>query len=174
MRRLENKIAVVTGASTGIGSASAQILAKEGAHVLAIDISASVHDTVKVINQGGNKASGYNVDVSDAHAVERLAQSIKEDYNHIDILCNNAGIDNAAGRIHEFPIDVFDRIMNVDLRGTFLMTKFFLPLMMSNGGSIINMASFSGNAADLNRSAYNAAKAGIINFTRSTAIEYGR
>ena len=125
MRRLENKIALVTGASTGIGSASAQILAKEGAHVLAIDISASVHDTVKVINQGGNKASGYNVDVSDAHAVERLAQSIKEDYDHIDILCNNAGIDNAAGRIHEFPIDVFDRIMNVDLRGTFLMTKFF-------------------------------------------------
>lgn len=174
MKRLENKIAVITGASTGIGSASAHILAEEGAHVLAIDISDSVHDTVKAINQTGNKASGYTVDVSDAHAVERLAQSIQEDYEHIDILFNNAGIDNGAGRIHEFPIDVFDRIMNVDLRGTFLMTKFFLPLMMSNGGSVINMASFSGNAADLNRSAYNAAKAGIINFTRSTAIEYGR
>src|SRR5699024_2451374 len=131
MKRLENKIAVITDTSTGIGFASAHILAEEGAHVLAIDISDSVHDTVKAINQVCNKASGYIVDVSDAHEVERLAHSIHEDYEHIDILFNNAGIDNGAGRIHEFSIDVFDRIMNVDLRGTFLMTKFFLPLMMS-------------------------------------------
>lgn len=174
MGRLDNKIAVLTGVSTGIGAAAARIMAEEGAHVLAVDISESVHDTVKAINNAGYKASGYTVDVSDEHAIERLVQSIESDYGQIDVLFNNAGVDNPAGRIHEYPIDVFDKIMSVDLRGTFLMTKFFLPLMMSKGGSIINTSSFSGHAADLNRSGYNAAKGGIINFTRSTAIEYGR
>ena len=133
-----------------------------------------MHDTVKEINNAGNTASGYIVDVSDAHAVERFAQAIKEKHGKIDVLFNNAGVDNAAGRIHEYPVEVFDKILGVDLRGTFLMTKFLLPLMMDEGGSIINTASFSGLAADLNRSGYNAAKGGVINFTRSTAIEYGR
>lgn len=174
MGRLNNKIAILTGASTGIGAASAKVLANEGAHVLAVDISEKVHDTVKEINNAGNTASGCIVDVSDAHAVERFAQAIKEKHGKIDVLFNNAGVDNAAGRIHEYPVEVFDKILGVDLRGTFLMTKFLLPLMMDEGGSIINTASFSGLAADLNRSGYNAAKGGVINFTRSTAIEYGR
>src|SRR5699024_9129473 len=121
----------------------------------------------------GYKASGYTVDVSDEHAIERLAQSIESDYGQIDVLFNNAGVDNPAGRIHEYPIDVFDKIMSVDLRGTFLMTKFFLPLMMSKCVSIINTSSFSGHAAELICSGYNAVKGGIINFTRSTAIECG-
>ena len=161
MGRLNNKIAILTGASTGIGAASAKVLANEGAHVLAVDISEKVHDTLKEINNAGN-------------TVERFAQAIKERYGKIDVLFNNAGVDNAAGRIHEYPVEVFDKILGVDLRGTFLMTKFLLPLMMDEGGSIINTASFSGLAADLNRSGYNAAKGGVINFTRSTAIEYGR
>jgi len=174
MGRLNHKIAVLTGASTGIGAASARVLADEGAHILAIDISDKVHDTVKEINDAGNKASAYIVDISDAHAVERFAEEVKKKYGQVDVLFNNAGVDNAAGRIHEYPVDVFDKIIGVDLRGTFLMTKFMLPLMMDAGGSIINTASFSGLAADLNRSGYNAAKGGVINFTRSTAIEYGR
>lgn len=174
MGRLENKIAVLTGTSTGIGAATAKVMASEGAHILAVDITDKVYDVVNEINDAGYKASGYIVDVSDATAVEQFADTIKETYGEIDILFNNAGIDNAAGRIHEYPVEVFDSILNVDLKGTFLMTKFTLPLMMENGGSIINTASFSGKAADLNRSGYNAAKGGVINFTRSTAIEYGR
>lgn len=174
MGRLNHKIAVITGASTGIGAASARVLADEGAHVLAVDVSDKVHDTVKEINDSGNKASAYIVDVSDAQAVEHFAEEVKGKYNQVNVLFNNAGVDNAAGRIHEYPVDVFDKIIGVDLRGTFLMTKFMLPLMMDVGGSIINTASFSGLAADLNRSGYNAAKGGVINFTRSTAIEYGR
>ncbi|PTI70175.1 SDR family oxidoreductase [Staphylococcus succinus] len=174
MGRLDHKVAVLTGTSTGIGAATAQILANEGAHVLVADISDKVHDIVKKINEAGQKASGYIVDISDEHAVERFAESVKADYGKIDILFNNAGVDNAAGRIHEYPVEVFDKIMGVDLRGTFLMTKFFIPMMMDQGGSIINTASFSGHAADLNRSGYNAAKGGVVNFTRSTAIEYGR
>lgn len=103
-----------------------------------------------------------------------FVEKVKQDYGHIDIIFNNAGVDNGAGRIHEYPVEVFDKIMSVDMRGTFLVTKFLLPLMLDNGGSIINTASFSGQAADLYRSGYNAAKGGVINFTKSIAIEYGR
>ena len=92
-----------------------------------------------------------------------FAEKVKQDYGHIDIIFNNAGVDNGAGRIHEYPVEVFDKIMSVDMRGTFLVTKFLLPLMLDNGGSIINTASFSGQAADLYRSGYNAAKGGVIN-----------
>ncbi|WP_251517479.1 MULTISPECIES: SDR family oxidoreductase [Staphylococcus] len=174
MGRLDNKIAVLTGASTGIGAATAKVIADEGAHVIAVDVAENVKETVEEIKEAGNEATSYIVDISDEHAVENLAQNIKTTFGRVDVLFNNAGVDNAAGRIHEYPIEVFDKIMGVDLRGTFLMTKFILPLMMDNGGSIINTASFSGHAADLNRSGYNAAKGGVVNFTRSTAIEYGR
>ena len=174
MKRLEDKIAVITGASTGIGQASAKVLAKEGAHVLALDISDELEKTVDDINQEGGKATAYKVDISQDQQVKEFAEKVKQNYGHIDIIFNNAGVDNGAGRIHEYPVEVFDKIMSVDMRGTFLVTKFLLPLMLDNGGSIINTASFSGQAADLYRSGYNAAKGGVINFTKSIAIEYGR
>ncbi|MCO0861207.1 MULTISPECIES: SDR family oxidoreductase [Staphylococcus] len=174
MKRLENKIAVVTGASTGIGQASAKVLAQEGAHVLALDIADELDQTVEDIKQNGGQATAYKVDISDEQQVEQFANDLKQQYGRIDVIFNNAGVDNGAGRIHEYPVEVFDKIMGVDMRGTFLVTKFLLPLMMDQGGSIINTASFSGQAADLYRSGYNAAKGAVINFTKSIAIEYGR
>ncbi|WEE08795.1 SDR family oxidoreductase [Staphylococcus epidermidis] len=190
MERLENKIAVITGASTGIGQASAVALAKEGAHVIALDISDQLEETVQSINDNGGKATAYHVDISDDKQVKQFSEKIAQDFGHVDVIFNNAGVDNGAGRIHEYPVEVFDKIMAVDIheypvevfdkimavdmRGTFLVTKFLLPLMMKQGGSIINTASFSGQAADLYRSGYNAAKGGVINFTKSIAIEYGR
>ena len=174
MKRLENKVAVVTGASTGIGQASANVLAQEGAHVLALDISDQLDQTVEDIKQQGGQATAFQVDISDEQQVQAFANQIKSEFGHVDVLFNNAGVDNGAGRIHEYPVEVFDKIMGVDMRGTFLVTKFLLPLMMDNGGSIINTASFSGQAADLYRSGYNAAKGAVINFTKSIAIEYGR
>ncbi|PNB52733.1 short-chain dehydrogenase, partial [Pseudomonas sp. GW456-E7] len=76
--------------------------------------------------------------------------------------------------VHEYPVDLFDRIIAVDLRGTFLCSKYLIPLMLENGGSIINTSSMSGRAADLDRSGYNAAKGGITNLTRAMAIDYAR
>lgn len=174
MKRLENKIAVITGASTGIGQASAKALANEGAHVLALDISDELEKTVEEINRNGGKATAYKVDISDDKQVQDFADKARDEYGRVDVIFNNAGVDNGAGRIHEYPVEVFDKIMAVDMRGTFLVTKFLLPLMMEQGGSIINTASFSGQAADLYRSGYNAAKGAVINFTKSIAIEYGR
>ncbi|WP_314348090.1 SDR family oxidoreductase [Mammaliicoccus vitulinus] len=174
MGRVENKIAVITGASTGIGFATAMQLASEGAQVICLDISDHLEASVKQINDEGYKATAMKVDISKEDEVVSAVKHIEESYRNVHILFNNAGIDHKAGRIHEYPVEVFDDLINVDLRGTFMITKYILPLMFSEGGSIINTASFSGLAADLNRSGYNAAKGGVVNFTKSIAIEYGR
>ncbi|MEJ7485421.1 SDR family NAD(P)-dependent oxidoreductase, partial [Staphylococcus hominis] len=99
---------------------------------------------VEDIKQQGGQATAFQVDISDEQQVQAFANQIKSEFGHVDVLFNNAGVDNGAGRIHEYPVEVFDKIMGVDMRGTFLVTKLLLPLMMDNGGSIINTASFSG------------------------------
>ncbi|WP_214861117.1 SDR family oxidoreductase [Exiguobacterium sp. s161] len=175
MGRLEQKVAVITGSATGIGQATALVFAEQGATVVCADVSLEkAQQTVEQITQQGGKAEAVHVDVSDVESVEQLAKHVKETYGTIDVLFNNAGIDEQGGKVHEYPIDLFDRIIAVDLRGTFLVSKFLIPLMLDNGGSIINTSSMSGRAADLNRSGYNAAKGGIANFTRAMAIDYAR
>lgn len=175
MGRLDQKIAVITGSATGIGQATALVFAEQGATVVCADVSLEkAQYTVEQITQQGGKAEAVHVDVSDVESVEQLAKHVKETYGTVDVLFNNAGIDEQGGKVHEYPIDLFDRIIAVDLRGTFLVSKFLIPLMLDNGGSIINTSSMSGRAADLNRSGYNAAKGGIANFTRAMAIDYAR
>ncbi|EZP58930.1 SDR family oxidoreductase [Exiguobacterium acetylicum] len=175
MGRLDQKIAVITGSATGIGQATALVFAEQGATVVCADVSLEkAKQTVEQITQQGGKAEAVHVDVSDVESVEQLAKHVKETYGTVDVLFNNAGIDEQGGKVHEYPIDLFDRIIAVDLRGTFLVSKFLIPLMLDNGGSIINTSSMSGRAADLNRSGYNAAKGGIANFTRAMAIDYAR
>lgn len=175
MGRLDQKVAVITGSATGIGQATALVFAEQGATVVCADVSLEkAQQTVEQITQQGGKAEAVHVDVSDVESVEQLAKYVKETYGTVDVLFNNAGIDEQGGKVHEYPIDLFDRIIAVDLRGTFLVSKFLIPLMLDNGGSIINTSSMSGRAADLNRSGYNAAKGGIANFTRAMAIDYAR
>ncbi|MCA0970426.1 SDR family oxidoreductase [Halobacillus litoralis] len=173
--RLKNKTAVITGSATGIGAATAYLFAKEGAKVVCADVNVEdVQKTVNEIKEAGGQAEARELDVSDADQVESFAQYLKEEYETVDVLFNNAGVDQEGGKVHEYPIELFDRILAVDLRGTFLVSKFLLPLMMDRGGSIINTTSMSGRAADLDRSGYNAAKGGVINFTKALAIDYGR
>ncbi|ARI78818.1 SDR family oxidoreductase [Halobacillus mangrovi] len=175
MGRLDNKVAVVTGSATGIGAATVKLYAKEGATVVCADVNEEdVKQTVdEVINDGG-QAEFYSLDVSKEESVSEFADYLNDKYGKIDVLFNNAGIDEEGGKVHEYPVDLFDRIIAVDLRGTFLTSKFLLPLMMEQGGSIINTSSMSGRAADLDRSGYNAAKGGITNFTKAMAIDYAR
>ncbi|TFD99791.1 SDR family oxidoreductase [Jeotgalibacillus salarius] len=175
MNRLENKVAIITGAATGIGEATAHVFAEQGATTVLADVNKDqVDQVVSEITENGGQAFAYKVDVSDEGSVQSFAEEMKEKYSTIDVLFNNAGVDQQGGKVHEYPIELFDRIVAVDLRGTFLMSKFIIPLMMEKGGSIINNGSMSGHAADLDRSGYNAAKGGIINFTKATAIDYAR
>ncbi|MBN8192846.1 SDR family oxidoreductase [Bacillus sp. NTK074B] len=175
MGRLKDKVAVITGAATGIGAATAKVFALEGATVICGDVNiGQMNKTVEEIRGKGGKAEAYHLDVSSEESVTTFASTVKEQFHHIDVLFNNAGVDEQGGKVHEYPVELFDRIMAVDLRGTFLCSKYLIPLMLENGGSIINTASMSGHAADLDRSGYNAAKGGIINFTKAMAIDYAR
>ncbi|MCM3005084.1 SDR family oxidoreductase [Priestia koreensis] len=175
MGKLDNKIAVITGSATGIGQATVELFASEGATVLCADVNTDeLKKTVESVKQNGGKAEAYELDVSSEESVISFVNQVKETYGKIDVLFNNAGIDEEGGKVHEYPVELFDRIISVDLRGTFLCSKYLLPLMMENGGSIINTSSMSGQAADLDRSGYNAAKGGIRNFTKAMAIDYAR
>ncbi|MCY8203555.1 SDR family oxidoreductase [Bacillus sp. N12A5] len=175
MGRLENKTAVITGAATGIGQATAKVFANEGARVMIGDINeGQMKETVEAIRKNGGEADAFPLDVSDENSVKAFADHIKDACGTIDILFNNAGVDQEGGKLHEYPVELFDRIIAVDLRGTFLCSKYLIPLMLENGGSIINTSSMSGRAADLDRSGYNAAKGGITNLTRAMAIDYAR
>ena len=175
MKRLENKVAVITGSATGIGQATALVFAEQGATVVCADVNLEkAQATVEQIEQAGGKAEAVHVDVSQVDSVKQLADHLQSTYGTVDVMFNNAGIDQQGGKVHEYPIELFDQIIAVDLRGTFLTSKFVIPLMLKNGGSIINTSSMSGRAADLNRSGYNAAKGGIANFTRAMAIDYAR
>ncbi|MCR8849846.1 SDR family oxidoreductase [Rossellomorea sp. SC111] len=175
MGRLEDKVAVITGAATGIGAATAKVFAHEGATVVCADVNEEeMNKTVDAIKDEGGNAVAFQLDVSSEESVTSFAEEIKKKFGMIDVLFNNAGVDEQGGKVHEYPVELFDRIIAVDLRGTFLCSKYLIPLMLENGGSIINTASMSGQAADLDRSGYNAAKGGIINFTKAMAIDYAR
>ena len=173
--RLESKIAVITGSSSGIGKATAERFAKEGAIVICADINLDgVKKATQEIKDAGGEAYAYYIDVAEEEKVKEFTAEIEKKFGKVDILFNNAGTDTEGGKLHEYPVELWDRLMSVDLRGTFLVSKYVIPLMLENGGSIINNSSVSGLAADLDRSGYNAAKGAITNLTRTMAIDYAR
>ncbi len=177
--RLSGKVAVVTGAAVGLGRAIAERFACEGASVFAADINDSEgQQFVQSMQERGHAASFIHTDVSDEQAVQHLFQTVAARHAHIDVLVSNAAVlfhdrDSAA---QELPLDVWDFVMNVNLRGAFLCTKYALPLMLNNGGgSIIYMGSPTGlYACAPQLTAYSASKAGVMGLARVTAIAYAR
>lgn len=175
MGRLDSKIAIVSGAGSGIGKATSLIFAQEGAHVICADKNIeSAEAVVKEIKKNNGKGTEFYIDVAVEESVLSFAEKCKQEFGKVDILFNNAGIDTAGGKLHEYSTVLWDKIMAVDLRGTFLVSKYIIPLMLESGGSIINCSSVSGIAADFNRAGYNAAKGGVANLTRTMSIDYAR
>ena len=171
MCRLQGKIALVTGASSGIGLAVAQRFAAEGAQVLAVSRSTSVATSTVT---GGGEISGCRADVSRARDVDAMVQTCRERFGRLDILCNNAGTGGPAGiRIHELDPEEWDRVMATNLRGAFLTLRAAIPLMLaSGGGSVVNMASVGSFRASPGSSAYITSKGGLLMLTRTAALEY--
>ncbi len=173
MKKLEGKIAIITGAAKGIGKAIALGMAKEGANIVSVDIADS-SDTISCAEALGVKAIAINTDVTDEAAVTRMVQEAMGEFDHIDILVNNAGI-FPLQPIEEISFADWKKVQSVNLDSVFLCTKAVVPFMRKQKyGRIINMSSTAYFMGVSNYTHYLATKAGIIGITRSLAGEVGQ
>ncbi len=171
MGYLDGKVAVITGAGSGMGKASAQVFVREGAQVVAADISGAEKDTAAELGENVVPFNGNTTVESD---VEAMMQSALDAFGRLDVVCNVAGIADAA-MIADVTMEHYDRLIEVDLRGVFLGIKHAIKVMLDQGrgGSIVNWSSLGGLGASPFTSVYSAAKAGVVSFTKSAAVEYG-
>lgn len=171
--KLTDKVAIITGAASGMGSAMAILFAQEGASVIAADIDdAGGQQTVDEINSANGKAVFVHTDVSKPSDVKNLADSAMDKFSKIDILVNNAGIFMKMTPIEEIDETVWDRIYSVNVKGIFHGAKYVVPVMKkSGGGVIINTASMTGHRPGSMQSAYASSKGASITLTKALASE---
>jgi NAD(P)-dependent dehydrogenase (short-subunit alcohol dehydrogenase family) len=177
--RLENKVAIITGAGGGQGRAAALLFAREGAKIVASDWNAeSGEETARLVRDAGCQAIHVGADVSAAADVCRLIDGALETYGRIDVLYNNAGVGYSSTLsmqdILKTPEDDWDRVLAINLKSVFLTCKCAIPEMVkSGGGSIINTSSVAALVGGENAHAYTASKGGMISLSRALAVEFG-
>ena len=178
MNRLKEKVAVVTGSTSGIGIGIARLFAAEGAKVVICGRrEAKGQAVVERIQSEGGEASYHFMDMTVLESIDKLFADTSEKYGKIDILVNNAAnVGLKDGRVDELTLEMWDAILQSDLRGTFYATKQVIPYLQKNenGGSIINIGSMASCAGDLGSTAYACAKAGVNILTQYTALQYGK
>ena len=176
MSKLKGKVAVVTGASKGIGAAIAKALAAEGASVVVNYASskAGADTVVAAITKAGGKAVAVGGDVSKAAEAQGIIDAAIKNYGRLDILCNNAGIMDLMTPAADVPLALWDRVLAVNLTGPFLACRRAIPLMLQQGGgSIVNTASEAGLRGGAAGTAYTVSKHGVVGLTKSIAFHYG-
>jgi len=170
---LTNKVALVTGGSTGIGRATALLFARHGARVVIGDVNPEGRETVKRIEQEGGVALFVETDVRNARQVEDLVAVAVKTYGGLHVAFNNAGILPAGALLADVEDAAFDQVVAVDLKGVFLAMKYEIRHMLkAGGGAIVNNASIAGMIAEAGISSYVAAKHAVIGLSRAAAIEY--
>jgi NAD(P)-dependent dehydrogenase (short-subunit alcohol dehydrogenase family) len=172
MGRLEGKVCLITGAGSGIGQASAVLFAREGAHVVVADVDdRGAKSTVTTIKKAGGDAIADHVDVTDEASTVALATRVVKRLKRIDVLFNNAGI-SGVGDVVETDPELFDRVMSVNVRGVYLMSRAVVPFMIKQGsGSIINMSSSIAEIGLARRVSYAASKGAVLAMTRSMQVD---
>lgn len=175
MLRLEGKVAVITGAGTGIGRATAKLFAREGAKVVVAELNAEAGEqTAQVIVQSGGEAIAVRTDVTDPDSIQATIDRAVQHYGGLHVLHNNAGGSTLQDSdVTQAPLEEFWRVIKLDLFGTFLGCRFGIPeIIRSGGGSVINMASNLALMGIAGRDCYTAAKGGVAAMTRSLAVEF--
>jgi len=168
--RLANKIAVITGAGSGIGKSMAEMFVREGAKVVVADRSGK---EVEVAASLGDKAVAVHCDISSSQDVQRMINTAVEKWGRLDILVNNAGFGGPMMPLHEQTEETYENIQAVNLRGVFLGMKYgIIAMLRTGGGSIVNTASAVGLVGWKHHSIYGAAKAGVIQLTKCAALDY--
>lgn len=172
--RLKGKVAIVTGGASGIGKSTAELMAAQGAGVLIADYSKAGSEVAAALQSEGYEAEFFHVDVSEEAQVAAMVNKALERWSRLDIMVSNAGI-GSLGQADQLSLEDWNRVIAINLTGVFLCAKYAIPAMRkSGGGSIINLASILGHVGFGGATAYAAAKAGVVNLTRTMAIDYAK
>ncbi|HLC28292.1 MAG TPA: glucose 1-dehydrogenase [Dehalococcoidia bacterium] len=174
--KLEDKVAVITGAASGIGRATALLFAREGARVVVADWDESGGSRIaEEIAEAGGEAVSVRTDVSQAEDVRSLINAAVEGYGRLDVLFNNAGVEGELAPTADCSLENWDSVIGINLKGVFLGMKYAIPHMVSHGGgTIINNASVAGVVGFAGLPAYCASKGGVIQLTKAAALEYAK
>ncbi len=173
---VQDKVALVTGAGSGIGRQSAELLAREGARVLACDLDEKAgEETIGAIDRAGGESEFLRIDVSDEGQVEAMIGHCLKRFGRLDCAVNNAGIGGPSGSLETVALEAWNRVLAVNLTGVFLCMKYEIAAMLEQGsGSIVNMSSGAGLIATPGLSPYSASKHGVLGITRAAALENAR
>jgi NAD(P)-dependent dehydrogenase (short-subunit alcohol dehydrogenase family) len=177
--RLQDKVAIITGSAGGMGQAAAELFAREGASVVITDIATDAgEETAQKIRDSGSKAIFVQANVAKETDVKNMVGAAIDAFGHVDVLYNNAGImPSDDGSVTDISEELWDRVMDVNLKSAFLCSKYAIPPMVKQGkgGSIINVASFVAfMGCTVPQDAYTVSKGGMLSLTKSFAVQYGR
>jgi NAD(P)-dependent dehydrogenase (short-subunit alcohol dehydrogenase family) len=173
-KQFDGKVALVTGAASGIGRSCAELYARDGARVVVSDIDeAGGAETVRLISDAGGEAIFVRADVGQPEENEALVRRAVEKFGRLDFACNNAGVGGEQAPVADYSLEGWQRVININLSSVFYAMKYQIPAMLANdGGAIVNMGSILSQVAFATSSAYVAAKHGLLGLSKTAAVEY--